>query len=137
MHETLDVCTSFMMSTGLDGSLIATLMFKHSMPATRRNPTVEWIRDMVAALGGHIGGARPRSCLVRVDGDGQVVAISTSKSTEWIDIRPAATVFKRSPVDSARSYLNKKRAMIGLRDITGYSDDDIIADARLYGWRES
>jgi len=139
MHELTDVCKAIVMTKGALGTLAMVLVFEQSPPLAKDAPSTAWLTSMVTAFGNGtdaITWGRPIRCMVRLDDKGDVAELGSIGGSNWFAVQePAAAVLKREqPADRARRYLNKRRALIGMKDIVGYSDDDILADARHYGW---
>jgi hypothetical protein len=140
MHERTDVCKTIVMTKNAAGILALVLVFEHSQPLAIDAPSAAWLASMVTALGNGVAAitwGRPIRCMVRVDHRGEVAEIGSIVGRDWFAVKEPVVVTRREqPVDRARRYLNKRRALIGMKDIVGFSDHDIIADATHYGWRD-
>jgi hypothetical protein len=139
MHELTDVCKTIVMTKNGTGMALV-LVFEQSPPLAVDAPSVAWLTSMVAALGNGsnvVTWGRPIRCMVRLDDQGEVAELGSIFGRDWFAVKEPAVVIRREqPVDRARRYLNKRRALIGMKDIVGFSDQDIIADATHYGWRD-
>jgi hypothetical protein len=112
----------------------------------RADVSSAWLRGLVEVLGGHVSGGEPRACLLRHDSAGCLTDIGSPDGSRWIDVsapQPPPVPPERWPGETAQGraalrFLNARRARAALRDLdpvaAGYNDDDIIADALLYGW---
>lgn len=141
--------TTILLTTTPDGSLgivLGCTVAGFRVTFARTDVSGEWMASLIDALGEGslcLGQAVDYACRVRVDTKAQLHAIGHVDGCRWFDVRPrpcaAAAQAKRvTPAERALSYLNKQRALLGRRDLdpaeAGYSDDDVIADALLYGW---
>lgn len=146
-HRTM-IKTIFLTTTP-DGSLGIVLGFPvagFTVSFARADVSGAWMASFIDALGqGSIsfGGPVAYDCRVRVDARAQLFELGHVCGDRWFDVRPvpaqATPALRPSRVAHALSFLNGKRARVGRQDLepvaTGYTDDDIVADALHYGWK--
>jgi hypothetical protein len=147
--------TGVLLTTASDGALAAVMNIEScgaTRPIVRVDLTIDWVVSLIDVLTAgafDLGATVDYPCRTRVDAMGSVVALGRADGSLWFNTDPARTTpaserpIERWPGQTpdgerALRFLNKARAVRGRRDlcprVAGYTDDDIIADARHYGW---